>query len=266
MSENIRLTKRDHLVFEQVAEFELTTKKALWRSFFENQRMVAVDSMLRRLDERGIGYLHASKIPGTRTLYYRLTEKGARELGYQFNPKPPSITAICKRMATLYFMNCGPSSQTRKYLDKAALAQFINCEGLHTGKFRPPRVDFYIARNNIEDQQDSSLVLGGILPDLNTSVERAVQRCVKHSKNFIERGWFVDVMRAGRFEWSILTGHKKKQAELAHTIKRALEQRMGLLYFKHGLDSRKLPPIQVRVEVIAELAAIRLRKKKKDKD
>ena len=226
--------------------------------------MMAVDSMLRRLDERGIGYLYGRKVPGTQTLYFRLTEKGAADLGYRFDPKAPSITEIFKQFSTLHFIHCGPKSQFRKRFDKATLNKFIDCEELRTGKFRPPRVDFYIARNKIDDAEDSSLVLGGVLPDLNTKVERVVQRCVKHSQNLIKRGWFVDVMRSGRFEWSILTGHKQKQAELENTVTRALQQRMGMLYFKHRLNARKLPPIQIKVEVIPELATIRLRKRKKD--
>jgi hypothetical protein len=115
----------------------------------------------------------------------------------------------------------------------------------------------------MEVAEDADVSLGAVLPDLNSTVERVVKRCVTHSINFLERGWFVEVMRAGRFEWTILTGHKAKQDELQQATTRTLQRRMASLYFKHSLDYSDVPPIRVNVEVIPELANLRLLKKKK---
>ena len=83
--------------------------------------------------------------------------------------------------------------------------------------------------------------------------------------SFVERGWFIEVMRAGRFEWTILTGHQAKEEELRQATTRMLQRRMASLYFENSLDLIDVPPIRVKVEVIPELANLRLLKKKKKK-
>lgn len=206
MKKKIRLMPRDHLVFEHFEKFEVTTKKALWLAFFEGRKMMAVDSLIRRLDSRGVGYIHGVNLLKSRTTYFRLTKSGAKYLGIEINTKSIRIARLFTLMGKLYFINRPPKNKQRVLCDDNMLAKFIDCKDLREGKIRPPRVDFYISQNKIEDPENSGLVLGATLPDLNAKVDRVVDRCVKHSENLIKRGWFVDVMRAGRFEWTVLTG------------------------------------------------------------
>ena len=225
--------------------------------------MGAVDSTVRRLDNRGVGYLYSRNAPGCGTPYFRLTKAGTRYLGIKFSNQPMKISRIFTLMARLYFINRPPKGIQRALCTDTTLPKLIACEAYKTGKMRPPRVDFYIAQNKIETVEDRQLAFGAILPDLNSGVDRVVRRCLKHSMSFVERGWFIDVMKAGRFEWTILTGHQAKQEELQQTVTRVLRRRMSSLYFDNALDLLNVPPIRVKVEVIPELANLRLLKKKK---
>jgi len=263
MKKKINLTARDHLVLEHIKVFETSTKRVLRNRFFDGKKMAAVVSMQRRLDGRGVGYIYGTKIPGTRTLYFRLTRQGADYLGVEINAQPMKDTKLFGLIGRLYFFNRVPAGIQRSLCTDSMLLKFINNKDLESGKIRPPRVDFYLAQNKIEGDKDSGLALGVILPDLNSTVRRVSDRILSHSENFIERGWFIDVMKAGRFEWTILTGHRPKVEELRMAVTRKLRRRLAALYFKHSLDLSELPPIRVKVEVIPELANIRLLKKKK---
>lgn len=225
--------------------------------------MEAVDSTLRRLDSRGVGYLHGKRLPNSRTLYYRLTRSGSKHLGIRPSTQPMRVSRLFSIIARLYFINRAPKDVQRTLTTNEMMAKFMDAKALEKGEIRPPRVDFYIAQTKIETAEKPEVAMGAILPDLNSSVERVVKRCIKHSMNFVERGWFVDVMRAGRFEWTILTGHKAKREELLRATTRVLQRRMASLYFHHSLDSTDVPPIRVKVEAIPELANLRLLKKKK---
>ena len=265
MTKTIKLQPRDQHIFQQLADFEVTTKKILHRSFYEGRKMKAVDSTIRRLDYRGIGFIHGSQQPNSQTQYFRLTPAGTKYLGIKPNKQTMSPSRLFSLIGRLYYINRPPEDQQRGLCPPAALSKLMGCEDFDNGKIRPPRVDFYITRNKIEVAEDADVAFGAVLPDLNSTVERVVKRCVTHSLNFLDRGWFVEVMRAGRFEWTILTGHKAKQDELQRATTRTLQRRMASLYFKHGLDYLDVPPIRVKVEVIPELANLRLRKKKKKK-
>jgi hypothetical protein len=265
MEKQIQLTPRDQLIFEQLAQFEISTKKILHSSFFEGRRMKAVDSTIRRLDARGIGYVNGRRQPNSRTQYFELTKAGAEYLGTKVNKQPMAISRLFTLIGRLHFINRPPEERQRALCTDAMLAKFIACEAFKSGKIRPPRVDFYIAQNKIVTAEDRELALGAILPDLNASVDRVAKRCIKHSMSFVERGWFIEVMRAGRFEWTILTGHQAKEEELRQATTRMLQRRMASLYFENSLDLIDVPPIRVKVEVIPELANLRLLKKKKKK-
>jgi hypothetical protein len=243
MEKQIQLTPRDQLIFEQLAQFEISTKKILHSSFFEGRRMKAVDSTIRRLDARGIGYVNGRRQPNSRTQYFELTKAGAEYLGTKVNKQPMAISRLFTLIARLHFINRPPEERQRALCTDAMLAKFIACEAFKSGKIRPPRVDFYIAQNKIDTAEDRELALGAIF----------------------ERGWFIEVMRAGRFEWTILTGHQAKEEELRQATTRMLQRRMASLYFENSLDLIDVPPIRVKVEVIPELANLRLLKKKKKK-
>lgn len=263
MKKNINLTSRDRLVLEHLKNFEISTKRVLREKFFDGKKMAAVVSMQRRLDGRGVGYIYGTKIPGLRTLYFRLTRRGANYLGVKTNTQPMKDTKLFGLIGRLYFFHRVPAGIQRSICTDSMLLKFINNEDLESGKIRPPRVDFYIAQNKIEDDKNSGLALGVLLPDLNSTVRRVSDRILSHSENFIERRWFIDVMKAGRFEWTVLTGHRPKVEELQMAVTRKLRRRLAALYFKHSLDLSEMPPIRVKVEVIPELANIRLLKKKK---
>lgn len=257
---------RDQLILEHIAKFEISTKTILHRLFYEGRRMKAVDSTIRRLDGRGVGYLHGSKLPRSRTLRFRLTPSGGRHLGIQVDTQPIPIIRLFKLVGRLHFINKPPTGIQRTLCGDSILKKLITCEALEVGKIRPPRVDFYIAQNKMEGAENTDLALGAMLPDLNSDIRRVVDRIVTHSKGFVERNWFADVMRAGRFEWTILTGHKAKADELQLAATRVLRRRMVRLYFKHSLDSTDVPPIRIKVEVIPELANLRLLKRRKKKN
>ena len=94
MTKTIKLQTRDQLILEQLADFEVTTKKILHRSFFEGRRMIAVDSTIRRLDHRGIGFIHGRRLPNSKTQYFRLTPAGANYLGIKPNKKAMAISRL----------------------------------------------------------------------------------------------------------------------------------------------------------------------------
>lgn len=234
--------------------------------FFAGKKMAAVDSMQRRLDSRGAGYIYSRKIPNSRTLYFRLTEKGANYLGTKVDTQPICETRLFALMGRLCFIHRPPAGCDRSLCTNVTLGKFIACKDLEEGKIRPPRVDFYIAQNSLGVGDKSEIVLGAILPDLNSNVRRVVDRLVRHSRNFIARDQFIPLMRAGRFEWTILTGHEAKRDELLLGANRMINRRLASQYFKKGLGFDDVPPIRVKVEVIPELANLRLRKKRKRGD
>ena len=263
MKKKINLTARDLLILEHLKTFEVSTKRVLQSQFFQGKKMDAVVSMQRRLDYRGVGFICGTRIPSSRTHYYRLTRRGADFLGVKVNTQPFNILKLFGLIGRLYFIHREPAGIRRSICTDSMLLKFIDNEDLKSGKIRPPRVDFYITQNKIEVDNDSEMALGVILPDLNATVRRVSDRILSHSENFIERRWFVDLMKAGRFEWTILTGHRPKAEELQMAVTRKLRRRLAALYFKHSLDLSDLPPIRVKVEVIPELANIRLLKKKR---
>lgn len=265
MKKQIKLMPRDLAILDHLAEFDVTTKKVLHKAFYEGRRMKAVDSTIRRLDARGVGFVFGCNQPNSRTQYFQLTPEGAAFLGTKANKQPLAISKLFTLVGRLYFINRPPENRERKLCSATDLQRLISAADYEPKKIRLPRVDFYIARNNIEGAEDQEVCFGAILPDLNSSVERVVKRVVNHSMSIVERGWFLDMMKAGRFEWTILTGHKAKEEELLQAATRVLRRRMASLYFHNGLDLLDYPPIKVKVEVIPELATIRLLKKKKKK-
>lgn len=266
MKNKRNFTVRDRLYFEHLKMFEISTRKIMKSVFFAGKKIAAVDSMQRRLDSRGAGLIYSRKIPNSRTLYFRLTEKGANYLGVKVDTQPICETRLFSLMGRLYFINRPPVDCDRSLCTNVTLGKFIKCKDLEEGKIRPPRVDFYIAQNNSGDDGKSEIVLGAILPDLNSEVRRVVDRLVKHSRNFIARNQFTPLMRAGRFEWTILTGHEAKKDDLLLGANRMINRRLASQYFKNGLGFDDVPPIRVKVEVIPELANLRLRKKRKRGD
>lgn len=263
MKKSIIIGPRDRLVFEHLAKFQTSTKPILKLAFFEGRKMKAVDSMLRRLDSRGIGYLYGRHLPNSKTLCYRLTKKGAKHLGIEIDTQPIPILRLFVLMGRAYFINRTPKETQRALCTDSMLAKFIACKDLESGVIRPPRVDFYISQTKIEGAEKSENALGAILPDLNANVRRVADRVVNHCKGFIERGFFHEVMRAGRFELAILTGHQAKKNELQEAATRNLQRRLKDTYFEHSLNSTEVPPVRVKVEVIPELANLRLLKRNK---
>jgi hypothetical protein len=263
MKKQIRFTVRDRLVFEHLKTFQISTRRVIKSVFFAGKKMAAVDSMQRRLDSRGAGYIYTRRLPNSRTRYLRLTEKGADYLGVKVDTQPICETRLFALMGRLHFINDPPAGCNRSLCTNESLGKFIASKDLEEGRIRPPRVDFYIAQSKLNDGDNPNVVLGAILPDLNSDVRRIIDRLVKHSRNIITRNQFISVMSAGRFEWTILTGHEAKKEELLLGANRMINRRLASEYFKKGLGLNDTPPIRVKVEVVPELANLRLRKRRK---
>ena len=107
------MTKRDKLILEHIANFRITTYEILHGQFFEDKKLAAVKSTMRRLTDNEAGLVTIHKIPGQRKKYLRLTPKGGRLIGVEANEKPFSLNTVMASYATLYFVCTEPENIRR---------------------------------------------------------------------------------------------------------------------------------------------------------
>lgn len=256
---NMNLSKRDRLILEHIHLFELTTKEVLKHLFFEIQTMSAVDSAVRRLGHRGKGLIRAVKAPGNGPWYYKLTHKGGKAIGIKLREQPFSVNKVFQAFGRTYFINRPPGGLVRSLHGLDELIQLLNIEAEKNS--RVARVDFFIQQNTIVDREDKDARLGMLIPDLNSSVRRVVDRCVKTCRNMIQRQRFLEPMRAGRFELVVLTGQQLKCSELEFALGK-MHSRLKREYWENRLSGGITPPISCRVEYIPELANLSYTKRK----
>ena len=258
MAKKLRLTTRDRLILEHIHQFNLSTPRILKGEYFEDKKMAAVDSTTRRLRKHGLITSH--QIDGSRRVYYRLTPEGGRTINQDVKPDVFGCFKFFRSYAMLHFICLRSPSVERVKCSPTMLSRLIVDNGMQF-----PRIDFYMAEN--KHQRDNSLTtsLGMAIADMRSKHRRLVQRCVKHSRNFIQRGWFVDVMKAGRFEITVLTGSESKKKDLELSVPRELRRQLRRDILKHGLESPIRFPIKFKVEVIPELDEIVPFRKKREK-
>lgn len=256
---NLKLSKRDRLILENIYLFDLSTKEIVKQLFFENQTMSAVDSALRRLGHRGKRLIRAVRAPGNGPWYYKLTQKGGKAIGVKLREQPYSINKVFQAFGRTYFINRPPTNLVRSLHGLDELIQLLNIEAEKNS--RVARVDFFIQQNTIVDREDKDVRLGMLIPDLNSSVRRVVDRCVKTSRNMIQRQRFLEPMRAGRFELVLLTGQQLKCDELEFALGK-IHTRLKREYWENDLSGGITQPIACRVEYIPELADLSYTKRK----
>lgn len=246
MAKNIRLTARDRIILEHIHHFDLSTPNILKEEFFENRKMAAVDSTTRRLREHGL--ISSHKVPGGRKVYYRLTPDGGSRIGVEVKEVGSSFYSLGRSYGLLHFICRRPPNVTRV---KCSRIMFDRLLASRDQRF--PRIDLYMAECKQLETEITTTCLGLAVVDLNSLNKRLVDRCVTHSRKFIQRGWFAEVMKAGRFEITVLTGDESKKNDLLLSVPIALRRKLQGDIIRNGLNSPDGFPIGFNVEVIPEL-------------
>ena len=127
MNHPLRITKRDKLILEHIALFRVTTYEILHGEFFEDKKLAAVKSTMRRLTNREAGLVSLHKFPGQRQKFMRLTPKGGRAIGVETHDKPFSLNTLRASYAMLYFICHEPESIQRAKCEFDFLANFMDC-------------------------------------------------------------------------------------------------------------------------------------------
>lgn len=258
METQLRVTKRDRLILEHIGRFNLTTSDILHGSFFENNKLDAVKSNLRRLGPKRHNLIAAGRFPNSRRRYYCLTKDGAALIGKPFSDKDFGWRKIADSYAWLYFICQQPEKVTRSKCHPRELTKFYSGD-----KFKLPRIDFYIAESRLKDAENPCVSLGFTFIDLDSKLRRIVDRCVNHLRNFIQRGWFADVMKAGRFELTVLTGTESKKRDIELVLDAKIRQKLRGDILKFGLYSPIRPSMTTAAVVIPGLNELTPPRRKK---
>ena len=243
----INLKKRDELILKHIYEYNITMIEIVHQLFFENLKIGAAESTLRRLREKH-GLITREKLYGGRKKYFRLTPKGGGIIGKEVDGQEFKTGKVASSFANLHFLCIQSKGIVR-----------TKCNPKHHPKLfpsatnPPARIDFYISENKLENPDSPSVSLGAIVPDLNSKTRRIIDRCVNHSRNFMERGWFAGAMKAGRFEITVLTGTYGKKKAIQANLNRELRRKLRSAVLRNGLDSPIRFPIRTDVIVIPGL-------------
>ncbi len=238
------LTKRDRMILSHIAEFNLTTIDIVKPLFFENLERAAAVSTLRRLREK-YGLVEADKFHGQRKKYFRLTRAGAKVIGKILDKEELGDEKAAASFARLQFLCINPQGIVRTLCKTSEHPDMFKSPNK-----KAPKVDFYIAENKLDNPDSPSIFLGAIIVDFNSHPKRIVSRCVKHSQNFIRRGLFAEIMKAGRFEITVLTGTKLKKDALDLILNRELRRLLRIDVLKHGLHAHDRFPVVAKTVVI----------------
>ena len=241
------LTKRDRLILAHIAEFNLTTAEIVKHLFYENLKMGAVDSTLRRLREK-YGLIEADKFYGQRKKYFRLTHAGAKLIGKTLDKEELGVQKAAASFARLQFLCVNPTGIVRSLCVPSKHPEIFK-----TSSIRPPKIDFYVAENTLKNQESPSIYLGAIIIDFNSHPKRIVKRCINHTRKFIRRGMFAEIMKAGRFEITVLTGTRLMKEAIDLNLNRELRRQLRIDVFKHGLDLPDSFPVKALTVVIPGL-------------
>lgn len=243
----MKLTKRDRLILQHIYEFNITMVDIVHQLYFENLKIGAAESTLRRLREKH-GLLSRDQLYGDTKKYFRLTPAGGEMIGKQVEEKEFGGDKVAASYANLHFLCIQPKGIVRTKCDPKQHPK------LFPSSINPPsRIDFYISENKLESPETPSVSLGAIFPDLNSKVRRINDRCVNQARKFIQRGWFAGAMKAGRFEMTVLTGTESKKKAIEANLNRQLRMKLRADVLKHGLSSPVRFPIRTDVVVIPGL-------------
>lgn len=243
------LTPRDKLILSHIAVHEMSTFEAIHRLFFEDKKADAVKSTLRRLGEKKLNVLKSEPILGTRKVYYRLTPKGAKQLGlenYRCGRLGDSKLPQCYAM--LWFTRFDDPSVNRTPCRPREFTELFSF-----GDYRLPKVDFYIAEEPPIGEGDPQILFGFTITDFNSDHRRIVGRAKKHLRGFLKRGWFDQLIAARRFELAVLTVSDEKKRAIDLTLKRELHRVLNRELLKFPVDEKGSFPIRTRVVVIPGL-------------
>ena len=243
----MKLKKRDLLILQHIYEFNITMIDIVHQLYFENLKIGAAESTLRRLREKH-GLLSRGKLYGDTKKYFRLTPAGGEMIGKQVEDKEFGSGKVAASYANLHFLCVQPKGISRTKCDPKKNPNLFPCS------INPPsRIDFYISENRLENADKPSVSLGAIFPDLNSRIQRINDRCVNQARRFIKLGWFAGAMKAGRFEMTVLTGTEAKKNAIEANLNRQLRMKLRADVLKHGLDSPVRFPIRTDVVVIPGL-------------
>lgn len=211
-----KLTKRDGLILEHIAEFGMSTFDILHRKFFLGKKPDAVKSTLRRLGKKNHKLIASESLDGQR-VYYRLTPKAGKLLAVNKSiccRYGPAATA--RRYALLWFSE-GQIETRRRICRPRDFPQFFNI-----GDNRLPKVDFYLSDFFDKSVGESRFNFGLAIIDFNSHHRRVVDRAKRHLRRFLRLGWFNELIRARSFEISVLTVTQNKKRAINCALKREL--------------------------------------------
>jgi len=95
----MNLKKRDKLILKHIYEYNITLVEIVHQLFFENLKIGAAESTLRRLREKH-GLITREKLYGGRKKYFRLTPKGGEIIGKEVGGEEFKTRGLFARSAT----------------------------------------------------------------------------------------------------------------------------------------------------------------------
>jgi hypothetical protein len=246
---NQGLTPRDKLILSHIAVYEMSTFEAIHQLFFENRKVDAVKSTLRRLGEKKLDLLKSEPILGTRKVYYRLTPKGAKQIGLK-NVRCGRLgdSKLPQCYAMLWFTRFDDPSANRTPCRPREFTELFSF-----GDYRLPKVDFYIAEEKQLGEKGPEILFGFTITDFNSDIRRIVGRAKKHLRGFLQRGWFDQLIAAQRFELAILTLSEEKKRSIDLMLNRELRRVLKRELLKFPANENGSFPIKTRVVVIPGL-------------
>jgi len=245
MPKNKRLSEIGRRMLLQ-AKTDMLTAEIAHVSLFPDQDVEAVRSAIRRLCGQPPHYLHLKPEPlDARRCYYRLTPRGAKQLGV--SPKyatPLKRLGRVKRYALAFFMHAQRPGE-RTYFNPRDFPEEFPLRG-----HRLPRHPFYLERSG------EKLRIGVILVDHNAHIRRVVQKTLNPLGRFLRQGWFDSYIRNEQFVVAILTSTEYRKSEIRRHLVRAIQEHFGYPLLRLRPDLKDRLPLKLNVQIIPRLADV----------
>jgi hypothetical protein len=212
----IRLGQRDREILSFLGERGMSWLEPIHQRFYADRSPDAARSTMRRLCGRPPKYRYVRPEPlDGKRVYYRLTRKGAKLLGYSVHVTlPMGTTALIRRYALQWFFEMDGHGK-RWHCNPRDCPDLFPVHG-----HRLPRGHFYLEKG------DDGNVLGFAIEDYGSDVRRISRRAVDHLQRFLEHGWFDDLIRAQRFGVTFLTATDDKATAIERQFGRDSQRRL----------------------------------------
>lgn len=236
-----RLRPRDREIL-LLAKTGMVTVELVFRRFFSDGDIEAARSAVRRLVD--LGHLQSEPLDARR-VYYRLTAKGAAQIGASRKcAQPLKKQGRIQRYAVSWFIHVDRPEE------RALLNPFDHTEQFPVAGHRLPRCPFFL------DRCDGKSRLGAVLVDHNAHQRRISQKTVKLLGRFLRHGWFDSFIRQDAFVLAILTFSKYRKRTFQRHVPQAIAEHLSYPLTQLRPELTGALPSLVEIYVIPQLDAL----------